>query len=76
VSHIDLVRCAVDTGDTPRARELADRYLAVYPDHVHIAFARVELLLAEGDVRGGLEQQIGGPLVLLPPGSSEDRTHP
>ena len=51
-----LVRCAVDTGDTPRARELADRYLAVYPDHVHIALARAELLLAEGDVQGGLEQ--------------------
>lgn len=76
VSHIDLVRCAVDTGDTPRARELADRYLAVYPDHVHIALARAELILAEGDVAGGLEQQIGGPLVSLPPGSSGVRTHP
>ena len=54
-----LVRCAILNGDGPRARELADRFLWIYPDHVHIAMARAELLLEEGDLAGALAEARG-----------------
>ena len=43
-----LVRSLVEQGELPLARELADQYLAVYPDHAELALTRAELLLADG----------------------------
>ncbi len=43
-----LVRSLVERGELPLARELADQYLSIYPDHAELSLTRAELLLADG----------------------------
>lgn len=63
-----LVRSLVQQGDLPLARELADQYLAVYPDHAELSLTRAELLLQDGraeeawdEARYGLERMPRSP---------------
>ena len=51
-----LVRSLVEQGDIPYARELAERYLAIYPDHAELALTRAEMLLLDGRADEALEE--------------------
>jgi len=45
-----IVRSLMQQGELPLARELADQYLALYPDHAELALTRAELFLADGRI--------------------------
>lgn len=49
-----LVRALLAMGEGTRAQDLAERYLAIYPDHAELALMNAELLLAEGRSREAL----------------------
>jgi tetratricopeptide (TPR) repeat protein len=55
-----LVRVALALGDIERARELANRFLVVYPDHAELNVAMAEILLTDRRPRDALtEARIG-----------------
>lgn len=51
-----LVRCALALGEPVEAETLAERFLAIYPDHAELALARAELVLAARDTEEALSE--------------------
>lgn len=51
-----LVRTALATGEVERARELANRFLVVYPDHAELNVAMAEILLLDQRPREALRE--------------------
>jgi predicted Zn-dependent protease len=55
-----LVRCALAEDDPERARELAERFLGVHPDHAELHLVLAETLLLDGRPREALREASAG----------------